>query len=67
MIDGLSISEEEFLALPQKRQMCVLFQNTEELKILIKGYKFWQKLSTIVGSVLIMGIIYLFKLQLGGG
>ena len=65
MNNGLCIDEKEFLSLPQKKQMCVLFQNTEELKRLIKGYKFWQKLSTIIGSVLVIGMGILFKLELG--
>jgi hypothetical protein len=66
MVNGLCIDEKEFMSMPPKRQMCVLFQNTEELKFLIKGYKFWQKISTVIGSVLVIGMTYLFKLHLGG-
>ena len=66
MPNGLKINETEFMSLPQRKQLCILFQNTEELKMLIKGYKFYQKISTVIGSVLVMGLAYLFKIHLGG-
>lgn len=61
--NGLCIDEKEFLSLPQKKQMCVLFQNTEELKRLIKGYKLYYRVTTIIGSVLVVGIGILFKMH----
>ena len=66
MSNGLVISEREFLCLPTKEQNLLLYQNQVKTLQLIKGYKFWYKVySIIMGSVLI-GVGVLFKLQLGG-
>lgn len=62
--NGLCIDEKEFMSLPSKRQMCVLFQNQVKTMELIKGYKTWQKIAAIIGSVLTMGVAYLFKLHI---
>lgn len=44
MTNGLSINKEEFLKLPIKEQNLILFENTECLKLMIRGYKFQMKL-----------------------
>ena len=39
-MNGLNITENEFKKLHTKEQMCILYQNTEELKEMIGGYRF---------------------------
>jgi hypothetical protein len=64
MNNGLCIDEDEFMSLPQKRQLCVLFQNQVKTIELIRGYKFYYKLTATIGSILTLGVGILFKLQL---
>ncbi len=52
MINGLSIDEKSFKSLPQKEQLLILYQNTEELKNMISGYKFQMKLQYVWLGVL---------------
>ena len=40
MDNGLNIKPSEFDKLPQKQQLRVLFENTEELKHMVGKYKF---------------------------
>ena len=42
--NGLLIDEKEFMSLPAKKQMCVLYQNQVTTLALIRGYKFNQKI-----------------------
>jgi len=42
--NGLIIDEKEFMSLPAKKQMCVLYQNQVTTLALIRGYKFNQKI-----------------------
>ena len=56
---------EEFRALPQKEKLDCLYQNQVKTIELIGGYKLYYKITTIVGSVLVIGMGILFKLQLG--
>ena len=65
MSNGLFIDEQEFMSLPAKKQMCVLYQNQLTTLKLIQGYKIYYKITTIVGSVLIIGVGILFKIELG--
>ena len=62
--NGLSIDENEFMSLPAKRQMCVLYQNQVTTLKLIKGYKLYYKMTAVIGSVLVIGMGILFKLVL---
>jgi predicted amidophosphoribosyltransferase len=43
-MNGLNITPNDFERLPQKHQMRVLFENTEELKRMVHTYKFHQKI-----------------------
>ena len=44
MINGINITKEHFIKLKQSEQLGILYENTEELKTMIKGYKFDQKI-----------------------
>ena len=65
MTNGLSISETEFVKLKQKDQNLILFRNINEIKKAIGGYKLYYKITAIIGSILIGGMIILFRLQVG--
>lgn len=58
MGQGLSINKEEFLEMPLKRQNLVLFENTEILIKMIKGYNFelWTHRVAIVLLFIAAGI-----------
>lgn len=64
MTDGLSIAECDFMELPQKQQMVVLYQNQVETLKIIKSYRFQQKVHYILVSAAIAGVGYLFALHL---
>lgn len=66
-MSGLTITEEEFMGMKQKEQNLVLFKNINEIKRSISGYKFYYRLTMVIGSVLVAGMAILFKLQLFGG
>jgi hypothetical protein len=61
-INGLEITEEEFCNMKQKDQNLILFRNINEIKKSINGYKFYYKLTSVVGSVLIVGVGTLYLL-----
>lgn len=63
--NGLVVNEESFMCMKPKEQMCVLYQNTEELKKLVIGYKFHQKIQYILITAALAGLGILFKLKLG--
>jgi len=63
--NGLSVSIREFKSLPQKQQLTCLYENQVQTLKLIKGYKLYYKITSIIGSFLILGMGILFKLQLG--
>lgn len=65
-MNGLCINEDEFMSMSAKKQMCVLFQNQVKTMELIRGYKIYYRITTIIGSVLVLGMGFLFKLHLGG-
>jgi len=65
MENGLSIDENEFMCLPAKKQMCVLYQNQVTTLKLIKGYKFTQKVQYVLLSAALAGIGILFKFHIG--
>lgn len=56
MVNGLNIEGKEFDKLPIKQQLRILYDNTEELKYLIKGFKFQQKIQwSAIGILFIIG------------
>ena len=55
----------EFRALPQKQKLDCLYQNQVKTLDLIRGYKLYYKVTTLIGSALIIGMGVLFKFQLG--
>ena len=65
MANGLILTLREFESLPKKKQLSCLYENQVQTIKLISGYKLYYKITTIIGSVLILGIGILFKLQLG--
>lgn len=65
MVNGLSIAEDDFMKMKQKEQNLILFRNINEIRKIMRGYKFYYKVTAAIGSILILGIIILFKLQVG--
>lgn len=64
MSNGLNINKDEFLQMPLKKQNLILFENTEnlkqnnqELKKMIKSYKFelWTHRITIFALFILVG------------
>lgn len=51
-MDGLTLDLGAFKKLPVKAQNAILYQNTEELKAMVGGYKFHQKVQYIWLGVL---------------
>lgn len=45
--DGLSIGIKEFQKLPQKEQLTILYENTEQLKCMMQGYRFQMKVQYV--------------------
>jgi len=64
-MNGLTMSIDEFRALPQKEKLDCLYQNQVKTLKLISGYKFYYRITAIIGSVLVLGMGILFKLQIG--
>ena len=65
MNKGLILSLEEFESLPKQKQLSCLYQNQVYTMNLIKGYKLYYKITSIIGGILVMGVGILFKLQIG--
>jgi len=61
---GLTITEDEFLSLPNKQQLLLVFKNQEETKRLVEGYRFWYKINTTLSAILTAGVLWLFKSNL---
>lgn len=66
MNNGLSISEGEFLKMKSKEQNLILFRNVTEIRKSIQAYKFYYKLTSVVGGVLVIGMGILFSFHFGG-
>ena len=64
MVNGLSINEHEFVQLPTKEQLTILYHNTEILKSMVGKYKFNQKIQYIWLTLLTIGLG--LKTYLGG-
>ena len=65
MASGLRVTEDEFLTLPTKKQMCLLYKNQCVTLKLIEGYRFSQKVQYTIITALAIGVGLLFKIQLG--
>lgn len=65
MMNGLSISEDEFINLKQKEQNLILFRNINEIKRAVTGYKLYYKITAIIGGFLAVAVGILFRLQAG--
>jgi len=69
MVNGLSISEDEFKRLEQKDQNLILFKNQVHTIELINGYKLFYKVSSIIGSFIITclgGMFYMIVEHMKG-
>ena len=62
---GLIISSDEFLKLPQKQQLKVLYENQVATLTFIKGYRFHQKIQYPWLIFLTGSAGFIFKLLLG--
>ncbi|MFA6462379.1 MAG: hypothetical protein WCV90_09025 [Candidatus Woesearchaeota archaeon] len=62
---GLVIDEKEFLSLPTKKQMGILYQNQVETLRLIRGYTLNQRVQYILISAAITGVGLLFSIEMG--
>jgi hypothetical protein len=56
MTNGLAIDEKEFMSLPQKKQMCVLYQNQVQTLKAIQSYKFNQKICLAWMAILTIAV-----------
>jgi len=65
MSNGLMLGINEFRALPAKKKLDCLYENQVQTLKLIKGYKFYYKITAVIGSFLAIGVGILFKLQVG--
>jgi hypothetical protein len=65
MENGLNISENEFMKLPQKQQLCLLYKNQCTTLNLIESYKFHQKVQYVLISSCVGGVGVLFSILLG--
>jgi len=61
MSNGLHLDEKEFMSLPQKRKMGLLYKNQVETLTLIKSYKFHQKIQYSGMGLMAAGIIFILK------
>jgi hypothetical protein len=65
MDNGLMLTLEEFESLPKQKQLSCLYQNQVYTMKLIKGYRLYYKITTIIGSILVIGMGILFNFHLG--
>jgi hypothetical protein len=59
----MNITRNDFRGLNTCKKLDVLFDNIEDVKKLITGYKFYQKVSALIGTVLVAGMAMIFKMQ----
>jgi hypothetical protein len=62
---GLNIDESEFMSLPQKKQLCLLYKNQRQVLELLQSYKFAQKIQYVLLSAALAGVGILFKIHIG--
>ena len=65
MEEGLTVDQNQFMCLPIKKQMCVLYENQVATIELLKGYKFTQKVQYVLLSACLAGVGILFKMHIG--
>ena len=65
MEEGLTVDQNQFMCLPQKKQMAVLYKNQVVTLELLKGYKFTQKVQYVLLSAALAGLGILFKMHIG--
>ena len=65
MNNGLDMTKEQFLTLPTVERDGCIYENISELKRLVKGYRLYYKITSIIGGVLVagMGILFSFHLK----
>lgn len=63
-MNGLNVGLEEFKNLKIADQMIILYQNTEDLKDMVKAYRFQQKVIYTLISFLSIGVGYIFTMHL---
>jgi hypothetical protein len=66
-MSDLNLTKEQFLKLPRAERDACMYENISELnnkfetyKKAVSGYKFWNKLYSIVGGAVLAGVIWLF-------
>jgi len=64
--NGLDMTKQQFLRLPRVERDACLYENICEIRKLVNGYKLYYKITTIVGSALVVGMGILFSFHLGG-
>ena len=67
MDNGIDIDETQFAKLPVKEQNKILYSNLREIKIMIKSYRFQQRIQWIGLGLLISVGAYLFKIIIEKG
>jgi hypothetical protein len=64
MTNGLNMTKEQFLKLPKLQRDACIFENISEIRSMIKGYKFWYRLYTVVSGFLLAATAFLFTFVL---
>lgn len=63
-MNGLDMNEKAFKCLSLKEQNTVLFNNVVEIRNNLRSYKTFKRIVTMVGTAIIGGVAFLFKLHL---
>ncbi len=64
MSNGMDMTKEQFLKLPRVERDGCIFENISELKKLVRGYKLYYRLTTIIGSFLSAALLAIFFMLL---
>jgi hypothetical protein len=64
MSEGLTLDLDEFQCLPNNKKIDCLFQNQLTTIKLVRGWKIYFKATAWLGSFLLVGMGYLFKLHI---
>lgn len=60
----MNLTLKEFESLPQKAKWSCLYENQCETIKLIRGYKFYYKITTVLGTFILGGMGVLFKMHI---
>jgi hypothetical protein len=63
-IQGLRIAEKEFMCLPVKRQMCLLYKNQLRVMELVEEYRLTQKIHYVMLTAALGGVGIIFTIIL---